>query len=139
MKIERILCAEDDPDIQAVARLALELVGGFQVMICGSGQEVLLNAAGFAPDLILLDVMMPGMDGPTTLQRLRTDPACSRVPVVFLTAKAQPAEIEHYRALGALGVIPKPFDPMSLATQVRQLASGTGDAPSSPSEQGHPA
>jgi CheY-like chemotaxis protein len=124
MKLERILCTEDDPDIQAVAHLALERVGGFQVMICGSGAETLQKAADFAPDLILLDVMMPGMDGPSTLRALRADAATSNIPVLFLTAKVQPAEADHYRSLGALGVIAKPFDPMSLASQIRQVVSG---------------
>jgi len=129
MNLKRVLCAEDDPDIQIVAKLALELVGGFETMICGNGNETLQQAAAFAPDLILLDVMMPGMDGPTTLRHLRADPATSNIPVIFLTAKAQPSEVEHYRSLGALDVIAKPFDPMSLATQLRQAVSATGAKP----------
>ena len=87
MKLERILYAEDEPDIQAVAKLALEMVGGFTVQICNNGADALEKVTGFAPDLILLDVMMPGMDGPSTLQRLRADPATSNIPVIFLTAK----------------------------------------------------
>lgn len=126
MKLERILCAEDDPDIQAVAKLALELVGGLQAMICSSGQEVLQQAADYAPDLILLDVMMPGMDGPATLRHLRADPENAHVPVIFLTAKTHPSEIGHYHSLGALGVIPKPFDPMTLAAQIREIALSSG-------------
>lgn len=121
MKLERILYVEDEPDIQAVAQLALESVGGFEVMICGSGQEALEKIGGFAPHLILLDVMMPGMDGPTTLQRLRADSATSAIPVIFLTAKVQPVEVAHYQSLGALDVIAKPFDPMKLADQVQQI------------------
>lgn len=123
MKLERILCVEDEPDIQAVARLALEIVGGFQVMICAGGEEALERVRAFAPDLILLDVMMPGMDGPATLRRLRADPATSAIPVVFLTAKMQASEIAHYRALGALDVIGKPFDPMVLAARLRQAVA----------------
>lgn len=123
MKLERILCVEDEPDIQAVARLALEIVGGFQVMICAGGEEALERVGAFAPDLILLDVMMPGMDGPATLRRLRADPATSAIPVVFLTAKMQASEIAHYRALGALDVIGKPFDPMGLAARLRQAVA----------------
>lgn len=121
MALERILCVEDEPDIQEVTRLALEMVGGYQVMICGSGQEALDKANGFAPDLILLDVMMPDMDGPTTLRHLRSDPATSNIPVVFLTAKAQPAEIEHFRTLGALDVISKPYDPLNLAARLNDI------------------
>lgn len=121
MKLERILYAEDEPDIQAVAKLALEMVGGFQVLICNNGQEALESVDDFAPDLILLDVMMPGMDGPTTLKNLRANPATAAIPAIFLTAKVQPAEVAQFQALGALNVIAKPFDPMTLATQVRQI------------------
>jgi CheY-like chemotaxis protein len=118
MSLERILYVEDEPDIQVVAKLALEMVGGYQVMICGGGQEALDKVGDFAPDLILLDVMMPDMDGPTTLQNLRTDPATATIPVIFLTAKIHPSEVAEYQALGALNVIAKPFDPMTLAAQV---------------------
>jgi CheY-like chemotaxis protein len=121
MNLQRILYVEDEPDIQAVAKLALEMVGGYRVMICSGGQEALDKVRGFAPDLILLDVMMPGMDGPTTLQNLRADPATAAIPVIFLTAKVQPAEVAQYQALGALNMIAKPFDPMALAAQVREI------------------
>jgi two-component system OmpR family response regulator len=121
MSLERILYAEDEPDIQAVAKLALEMVGGFKVLICNSGTETLERVGGFAPDLILLDVMMPGMDGPSTLQRLRASPATAAIPVVFLTAKVQPAEVLQYQEMGALDAIAKPFDPMSLAANVRSI------------------
>lgn len=119
--LQRILCVEDEPDIQAVARMALELVGGFQVLVCGSGEQALSEAQAFAPDLILLDVMMPGMDGPGTLQALRALPDVATVPVAFMTAKVQPDEVAHYRSLGALDVIAKPFDPMTLSAQVRAI------------------
>ena len=121
MTLKRILYAEDEPDIQAVAKLALEMVGGFEVLICGSGIETLDKIGAFKPDLVLLDVMMPGMDGPTTLQKLRADPATAGIPVIFLTAKVQPSEVAQYQKWGALDVIAKPFDPMALATQVRTL------------------
>ena len=117
--LTRILVVEDEPDIRAVAKLALEAIGHFTVKLCSSGAEALETAPGFAPDLILLDVMMPGMDGPTTLQRLRANPATAAIPVIFLTAKAQASEVSKYKSLGALDVIPKPFDPMTLAAQVR--------------------
>ncbi len=123
MTLTRIMYAEDEPDIQAVAKLALEMVGGFKVQICANGHEALAMVREFMPDLILLDVMMPGMDGPTTLERLRADPATAGIPVIFLTAKVQPAEVVHYQSLGALNVIAKPFDPMTLAAQVRQIWS----------------
>lgn len=121
--LQRILYVEDEPDIQAVARLALEMVGKFTVKICSSGDEALREAVSFAPDLILLDVMMPGMDGPTTLQKLRQQPELVKVPVAFMTAKVQSQEVAQYTALGAIGVIPKPFDPMALSNQVRDLWS----------------
>jgi CheY-like chemotaxis protein len=117
--LERILLVEDDADIRTVAEMALRMVGGFEVHASASGQEALDAAAAFAPHLVLLDVMMPGMDGPEVLARLKLRADTARVPVIFLTAKAQPEEIERLRALGALAVIAKPFDPMTLAGQVR--------------------
>ncbi len=119
--LSKILYVEDEPDIQAVAQLALEAVGGFTVKICNSGQEALAQVVAFAPDLILLDVMMPGMDGPSTLQALRQLTACADTPVCFMTAKVQPQEIAHYKSLGALDVIPKPFDPMALSALVSAI------------------
>lgn len=119
--LERILYVEDEPDIQAVARLALEQLGGFIVEVCSSGQEALQKLPQFKPDLVLLDVMMPGMDGPTTLLALRALPEGADKPVVFMTAKVQPQEVAQYRQLGAVDVIPKPFDPMTLAEKVRAI------------------
>lgn len=119
--LQRILYVEDEPDIQAVAQLALEMLGGFTVKICSSGEEALREAAGFAPDMILLDVMMPGMDGPSTLKALRELPSLAEVPIAFMTAKVQPAEVAYYKSLGAREVIAKPFDPMILANQVRAI------------------
>jgi len=119
--LPRILYVEDEPDIQAVAKLALEMVGGFEVKVCSSGEEALSEVDAFAPDMILLDVMMPGMDGPSTLQALREKPSFVHTPVAFMTAKVQPAEVAHYRSLGARDVIAKPFDPMTLASQVKAI------------------
>lgn len=119
--LHRILCVEDEPDIRAIVRMALETVGGFSVRTCGSGPEALAQVAEFGPDLILLDVMMPGMDGPGTLNALRRLPAAAGIPVAFMTAKVQPQELAALRALGALDVIAKPFDPMTLAETVRQI------------------
>ncbi len=121
--LERIMYVEDEPDIQAIAKLALEAIGRFSVHLCDSGVCALTEVEQFAPDLILLDVMMPEMDGPSTLQALRTLPAFAQTPVVFMTAKAQAHEIEHYKALGALDVIIKPFDPMALSQQIRDIWS----------------
>jgi two-component system, OmpR family, response regulator len=118
---ERILYVDDEPDIRAIAKVALEVVGEFEVVFCTSGREALDQAPGFAPDLILLDVMMPEMDGPYTLAALRRLPVTATTPVIFMTAKVQKREIAHYLALGAVGVIHKPFDPMTLADDVLQL------------------
>ena len=117
----RVLMVEDDPDIRAVAHLSLTAVGGFSVVQCASGTEALKQAPGFAPDLVLLDVMMPDMDGPTTLRALQQLPCMAGVPLVFMTAKVQPQEVLAYRDLGAADVVAKPFDPMTLPTTLRAI------------------
>jgi CheY-like chemotaxis protein len=123
-ELSKILYVEDDMDIQSVAKIALEVVGGFTLHSCSSGKEAVEpKSAEFAPDLLLLDVMMPEMDGPTTLKHLRAMPGLETTPVIFMTAKVQANEVAHYKSLGAIGVIAKPFDPMQLATQIRQLWS----------------
>lgn len=119
--LKRVLLVEDDPDIRTVARMALEAVGGFTVLGCGSGAEALERIEAFAPDLILLDVLMPGMDGLETLRSLRLLPGAAAVPVVFMTAKVQAQEVSEYRSAGAVDVIAKPFDPMTLAATVRSI------------------
>lgn len=119
--VKKILYVEDEPDIQKVAKLALEHVGGFEVLVCSSGPEAIENGPAFEPDMILLDVMMPGMDGPATLEALRKIDSLSETPAVFLTAKVLPTEIQRYKELGALEVIAKPFDPMALSDQVRAV------------------
>ncbi|MBT7942371.1 MAG: response regulator [Alphaproteobacteria bacterium] len=119
--LQKILYVEDEADIQTVAKLALESVGGFEVMICSSGAEALEKAPLFKPDILLLDVMMPGMDGPDTLVALLKIEELKGTPAIFLTAKAMPAEVERYKSLGALDVIPKPFDPMMLAEHVKTI------------------
>lgn len=119
--LTRILYVEDEPDIQMVAKLALETLGGFTLEICSSGAEALERAPAFQPQLILSDVMMPGMDGPTTLGKLRELPQFAATPVIFMTAKVQPSEVAGYKALGAVDVISKPFDPMTLSSQVQAI------------------
>ncbi|KPP97358.1 response regulator [Marinobacter sp. HL-58] len=120
-ELQRILYVEDDADIRAVAELALETVGGFSLKTCSSGQEALDEGPDFGPDLVLLDVMMPGMDGPSTLRAMQANPVLKSVPVVFMTAKVQTEEVAFYRELGAVEVIPKPFDPMTLADRIREI------------------
>jgi two-component system, OmpR family, response regulator len=119
--LTRILYVEDDDDIRTVAEMALEAVGGFTLAACASGPEALVRAGAFDPQLILLDVMMPGMDGPATLAELRRRDGLERTPVVFMTAKVQPEEVRSYLALGAVDVISKPFDPMTLADRLRDI------------------
>ncbi|HWN44065.1 MAG TPA: response regulator [Thermoanaerobaculia bacterium] len=122
--LKRVLFVEDDPDMQTVARVALEALGGFTVLGCSSGVEALERVEAFAPDLILLDVMMPGMDGLETLRSLRLLPrigGIAAVLVVFLTASAQAQDVSEYRAAGAVDVIAKPFDPMTLPATVRSI------------------
>ena len=120
-ELKRILYVEDEPDIQTVAQIALEAVAGFTIKICSSGQEALAEAVAFAPDLLLLDVMMPSMDGPSTLLELRKLPEIANTPAMFMTAKVQPQEIAHFKSLGAIEVIPKPFDPMTLGEQIKTV------------------
>jgi two-component system OmpR family response regulator len=116
----RVLLVDDDPDIRLIGEMALARVGNFAVQLAASGPEA-LTAAAAGPDVILLDVMMPGMDGTATLARLRADPALASIPVIFMTAKVQDSEVARYRELGAQGVIAKPFDPMTLHERVLRL------------------
>ena len=122
-ELSRILYAEDEDDIREIALMAMESIGGFTVEACVSGKDLLEKAVTFRPDLILLDVMMPVMDGPATLSHIRNIRELSNVPVAFMTAKVQPQEVENLKALGAIDVIAKPFDPMTLADQIRDVWS----------------
>ncbi len=119
--LRTILYVDDEPDIREVVHMSLCLIEQLEVHTCDSGAHALELLPRLMPDLVLLDVMMPGMDGPTTLQRMRDDAALVRIPVVFMTAKAMPQEVERFRALGAVAVIAKPFDPMRLGQQVVQI------------------
>ncbi len=117
----KVLLIDDDADIRLIARLSLSRVGGMEVVEAASGDEGVRKAQDEKPDVILLDVMMPAMDGSATLAALRSQPATATTPVIFLTAKALRAEIDRLRALGAAGVLIKPFDPRTLAADVRAL------------------
>ena len=119
MSLTAIL-AEDDPDIQLVARLALKRAG-FTVQVVNNGQEALDAIRRQAPDVVLLDWMMPELDGPETCRQLKADPATAGIPVVFLTAKSQEAEIQRGLSLGAAGYVTKPFDALSLGQQVKDI------------------
>ncbi|MGB3848223.1 response regulator [Sphingopyxis sp. YF1] len=120
----RILYVDDEADIREIAEMALELDPQFSVRSCGSGRDGIAQARDWQPDLILLDVMMPELDGSAVLGQLRADPATEAIPVVFITARTQAHEVAHLRALGARGVIAKPFDPMLLVRQVRDFLDG---------------
>lgn len=115
-----ILCIDDEEDILDVVRMCLSFDGGFSVSICRSGAEALDFLDQVHPDLILLDVMMPKMDGPGTLQAIRTLKQAEHIPVIFMTARVQSSEVAHYLKLGAIGVVPKPFDPVTLASEIRK-------------------
>lgn len=122
--LKTILYVEDDEDIRTIATMALEALGGFLVIGCSSGAQALEHAPVCAADLILLDVMMPGMDGPETLRELRKVTETSNTPVIFMTAKVQSSEIQKYKDMGAVEVIAKPFDPMTLSDQIKSVWSG---------------
>lgn len=125
MTLSAIL-AEDDPDIQLVARLALKRAG-FNVTVVGNGQEALEAVQRTPPDVILLDWMMPELDGPETCRRLKSDPVTAGIPVVFLTAKSQEAEIQRGLSLGAAGYVTKPFDALALGQQIKDIVASTGE------------
>ena len=123
-KCQSILCVDDDPDICEVVQATLCLVAGLDVHTAGSGEQAIDLAYEFRPDLILMDVMMPGLDGPATLKRIRNSALISETPVIFLTAKVLPAEIARFVHLGAIGVIRKPFDPIKLGDELLALWEG---------------
>jgi CheY-like chemotaxis protein len=126
----RILYVDDEPDMRDIVSHALGREPSFDVRSCGSGREALDIAAEWRPDLVLLDVVMPDMDGPTTLARLREIPAGQSVPVVFLTARSHSSEVERLMGLGAAGVIAKPFSPLNLAATIQiHLAPPTDPDP----------
>ncbi|OYQ31754.1 hypothetical protein CHU95_21740 [Niveispirillum lacus] len=119
--LERILYVEDEEMLRTVTNLALTRIGKFKVELCDSGTKAVEMAKQFKPDLVMLDVMMPVMDGPATLRALQDDPETAHIPVVFITAKVQPREVEAFRTMGVVDVIAKPFEPLGLAGQVRAI------------------
>ncbi len=125
MTIRKVMLVDDEDDIRTIGQLSLGRVGGWQTVLAASGAEAVTKAAAEQPDLILLDVMMPGMDGPTTLGRLRAQEATAKTPVIFMTAKIQKQEVARYLELGAVGVIGKPFDPMTLPAEIKRLLPST--------------
>ena len=118
-ELRRIMCVEDDPDIRMLIEFSLATIGGLEVCVCPGGHSALAHAPSFQPDLVLLDVMMPDLSGPETLAALRKQPGMKGVPVVFMTAKAMPDEVEDLLQYGATGVIVKPFDLVTLPNDIR--------------------
>jgi CheY-like chemotaxis protein len=125
--LKTVLYVDDEPDIREVVQLSLGIAPQLEVHVCDSGEQALQLIPRLQPQLVLLDVMMPGMDGTATLSRMRADPMLAKIPVIFMTAKAMPQEITRFRELGAAAVIAKPFDPMLLADQVFDIWEGLGD------------
>jgi two-component system OmpR family response regulator len=127
LTLKHIACIDDDEDILRVAELTLELMGGFKVTTFSSGPAALAGLAKAMPDLVLLDVMMPKMDGPATFQAMQRRDDLKNLPVVFLTAKIQPSERRQYEAMGAAGILAKPFDPQNLAGEIERIWQGRTD------------
>ena len=123
INIKQVLLVDDDQNIRTLAQMGLEGLTDWKVELAASGAEAISKATALKPDLIILDVMMPGMDGPTTLSELRKVEALSTIPVIFMTAKAQTHEVELYQTMGARGIITKPFDPMTLPDDIQGILS----------------
>jgi CheY-like chemotaxis protein len=121
--IRKIMIVDDDEDIRLVTELAARRIGGWEVVSAASGEEALELSRGEPPDVILLDAMMPGLGGPATLEKLREEPVTALIPVIFLTARVQQDDLQRYRALGARGVIRKPFDAATLPDEIRRLVA----------------
>jgi CheY-like chemotaxis protein len=119
--LNSLMYVDDDADIREIVEMSLGLDGSVRVSSSAGGEPALASMRSERPDLVVLDVMMPGMDGPAILERMRADPELRHIPVIFMTAKANPQEIARFRDLSAIGVIAKPFDPMALGSQVRAL------------------
>lgn len=120
-ELKKILYAEDEPDVQTIVELTVQTMSEYQIKICNNGKELLKCVSEFNPDLILLDVMMPEMDGPTTFKNLQSKENTKDIPVIFMTAKAQVHEIEIFKEIGVVGIITKPFDPMNLCDEIQAI------------------
>lgn len=120
-KLKSILLVEDDEDIRVIAKMSLEMAGDVEVLSCNSGVEAVSRAGDFDVDLVIMDVMMPEMDGPEALAQLRKHESFTHTPFIFMTAKTQTKELQSYMSMSVIGVISKPFDPMTLADEVLAL------------------
>lgn len=128
MALQRILCIDDDPDIRALLEIALSTVAGFDVLACSSAEEALKHIRGFQPDLVLLDVVMPGRDGPETMHALRRHDDGCEYPTVYFTGLADADANARLEASGAIAIIAKPFDPLSLGEEIREIYDRFTDA-----------
>jgi CheY-like chemotaxis protein len=129
MSRKHILLIDDENDIREVAALSLQAIGGWRVSSAGGGGEGIATACAERPDAILLDVMMPDLDGPATLRRLQADRRTRDIPVIFLTAKAHSTDHRAFAGLGVAGTLTKPFDPMTLDDQITAILAGSDDTP----------
>jgi len=120
-ELKKILYAEDEPDVQTIVELTMQTMSAYEIKVCDNGKKLLECVEEYNPDLILLDVMMPKMDGPTTFRNLQLNENTKKIPVIFMTAKAQVHELEIFKEIGALGIITKPFDPMNLCTEIENI------------------
>lgn len=120
-RLKKVLHVDDEDDIRLIAKMAMNDLGDLDILQCSSGEQALVEAGGFAPDLFLLDYMMPDMDGETTLRALRQIPGLEAVPVIFMTARVQNDFLQTLIANGALDVFPKPFDPIKLCAQLHYV------------------
>lgn len=121
MKNLRILYAEDEPDVQTIVEISVWSTSSFEIKTCKNGKLLLECVEEYNPDLILLDVMMPEMDGPTTYKNLQANEKTKKIPVIFITAKAQSHEVELFKETGVIGVITKPFDPVTLCSEIQKI------------------
>lgn len=120
-ELKRILYAEDEPDVQTVVGMIIESMSDYEIKICDNGKILLDCVEDYNPDLVLLDVMMPEMDGPTTFKNLQANEKTKDIPVIFMTAKAQIHEVQLFQETGIIGVITKPFDPVTLCTEIQKI------------------
>ena len=125
ISLQRILLADDEPDILEISRIALETVGGFEVSVCLSGKTLLERLPEFRPDLVIVDVLMPDMTGPEVFEEIRRRPEYDEVPVIYLTGVIQEEELEDLRETGVADIILKPFDPMTLADRINGVWKGS--------------